>query len=348
VKETQVAERTRRRAAGSSTRRGASQESGGRLNRDYAEEEYRTPEEGYDGPEPTKGLYTAELVRINDHTKKDEDEPSSVRWLFRLAKGSVNSDGEDVSGWMDSQYTTQNTAFREQQMLVATGVIKPNGKVNLPYDGIVKKAKACTVRVGVERVIDEEGEGTWRGRMQAFLPLRETTAERRGTKVSRDDDEDEEDVFDDETEADEAEGDEDDAEEAPPARGRRSTTRSRRKAAEPEPEDEDEEGDEDEDEDEEGDDEDIDPDTLAAELEDLSLVALKKRARDDFGVKITRGMKSEDIIEAVLDTLDEEPDDEDEDEEEPPPPPKRRTASKTAAKTGTTKRRRGSSEDPPF
>lgn len=336
-----MVERTRRRAAGGS-RRSTGNDSGGRLNRDYTDEEYRTPEEGYDGPEPTKGLYTAELVRINDHTKKDEDGPSSVRWLFRLAKGSVNSDGEDVSGWMDSQYTTENTYFREQQMLVATGVIKPNGKVNLPYDAIVKKAKPCTVRVGVERVIDEDGEGTWRGRMQAFLPLRETTAERRGTKRSRDDDDGDDDVFDDEADTDEAEEDE----EEKPARSRRSTSRSRRKAAEPEPdEDEDEEGEE-----EEGDeDEEIDPDALAAELEELSLAALKKRAREEFGVKITRGMVADDIIEAVLDTLDQEDEDPEEEEEEPPPPPKRRaTRGSTSASRSGARKKRGSSDEPPF
>lgn len=334
-----MAERTRRsRAGGGTSRRSArSQESAeGRLSRDYGDEEYREPGEGYDGEEPTKGLYTCELVRINDHTSQDGNE--SVKWLFRLADGSTNKHGDDVSGWMDSQYTTENTAWKEQQMLVALGVIKPGGKVNLPYDGIVKKAKPCTVRVGVERVIDEDGEGTWRGRMQAFLPLRDATAAKRGSSKRSRDDEDAEDVF---------EGDEEgDDEEEAPAPSRRSTSRSRRKAdPEPEPEDDEEEEGEGE--------EDYDPDALAAELEDLSLAALKKRAREEFGVKITRGMVADDIIEAVLETLDEdEPEDEDEEEEEEPSSPTKR-ASRASAKAGagrttTRKKARGSSEDPPF
>jgi hypothetical protein len=345
-----VAERTRRsRAGGGTSRRSArSQESAeGRLNRDYGDEEYREPGEGYDGEEPTKGLYTCELVRISDHTSQDGNE--SVKWLFRLADGSENKHGDDVSGWMDSQYTTENTAWKEQQMLVALGVIKPGGKVNLPYDGIVKKAKPCTVRVGTERVIDDDGEGHWRGRMQAFLPLRDATAAKRGPSKRSRDDEDAEDVF---------EGDEDedaeDEEEPPPARGRRSTSRSRRRAEpEDEPEDEDEEGDE---EDEEGEEEDYDPDALAAELEDLSLAALKKRAKDEFGVTIKRGMKADDIIDAILDTLEEgdeaEEDAEDEaEEEESPPPPKRASRTRSAkpnSRPTTTRRKRGSSDDPPF
>ena len=348
-----MAERTRRsRASGGTSRRSArNSESEGRLNRDYGDEEYREPGEGYDGEEPTKGLYTCELVRVSDYTSQDGNE--SVKWLFRLADGSENKHGDDVSGWMDSQYTTENTAWKEQQMLVALGVIKPGGKVNLPYDGIVKKAKPCTVRVGVERVIDEEGEGTWRGRMQAFLPLRDATAAKRGTSKRSRDDEDAEDVF---------EGDEDgDDEEEPPARSRRSTSRSRRRA-EPEPEPEDDEEEEEGDEAEEGDEEDYDPDALAAELEDLSLAALKKRAREEFGVRIAKGMKADEIIEAVLDTLGEEGDEGDEDEEdaedeeeEPPPPPRRSTRSRQTASRSKSdggkarsRRARGSSDEPPF
>lgn len=336
-----MAERTRRRATGGTSRRSASQSAEGRLNRDYRDEEYREADAGYDGPEPTKGLYTAKLVRIMDHVSGEGNE--SVRWLWRLADGSVNADGEDVSGWTDSQYTNENTAWREQAMLVATGVIKPNGKVNLPYDGIVKKAKPCTVRVGVERYIPEDGgEGQWRGRIQAFLPLRETTAERRGYAANggqrRRDQEDDaaEDVFDEDEDGDE------DEEEAPPPRTRRSS----RRQPEPEPEDEDEpEGDEDED------DEPYDPDALAAELEDLSLPALKKRAKEEFGVTIKRGMDADEIIEAVLDTLEEEADEPEEDEpEEEPEPPKRSRGGSARTKTGSarSRRARGSSDDPPF
>jgi hypothetical protein len=327
-----VAERTRR--SRTSTRRKA-EEPTGRLNRDYGDEEYREPGEGYQGEQPTKGLYTCKLVSINDHTKQGEDEASSVRWGFELVEGSENKHGDDVSGWRDYIYTTENTLWREQQMLVALGVIKPGGKVNLTYDGIVKKAKACTVRVGTERYVPEDGgDPEWRGRMQAFLPLREGSVSK--TKSRRAKDEDAEDVF------DEEEGDEDeDEEEAPPARSRRSTSRSRRKAEVVDDDVADEDADEDEDEDE---DEDYDPDTLAAELEDLSLAALKKRARDEFGVKITRGMDSEKIIDAVLDTLGDEEEDEEEEPEEEPEPPKRRSR----AATGTRRAKRGNNNEPPF
>jgi hypothetical protein len=337
-----VAERTRRRSASGSSRRSTESGGGGRLNRDYGDEEYREPSEGYQGEQPTKGLYTAELVSITDHTKQGEEEPSSVKWLFRLAEGSVNKNGDDVSGFPDSVYTTENTLWREQQMLVALGVIKPGGKVNLPYEGIVKKAKACTVKIGMERYIPEDGDPEWRAKMQAFLPLREATGARR----PKDEDEGEE-AFED---GDDTDAEDEDEEEEPPARSRRSTSRSRRKA-EPEPEDEeDEEPDAD---DEEDDEEDYDPDALAAELEELSLAALKKRARDEFKVKITRGMDADDIIEKVLDTLDEPEDDDDEEEDEEPEPPKRSVRSRGSAKTTSrgkagTSRKRGSSDEPPF
>jgi hypothetical protein len=336
MKGTQVAQRTStRRSAGTSRRRSSAAESGGgKLNRDYSGEDYREPGEGYNGEQPTKGLYTATLFEVKDHTSGEGNE--SVRWGFRLVDGSENKHGDDVSGWPDFIYTNENTAWKEQQMLVALGVIKPGGKVNLSYDGIVKKAKPCTVRVGTERYVPEDGgDPEWRGRMQAFLPLRDqATATRGKSRRAKDEDEPAEDVFEDEDEGDEEE------ETPPPAR-----SRSRRKAAEPEPEDEDEE-DEEGDEDEE---EDYDPDALAAELADLSLVALKKRAREEFGVKIARGMDSEDIIEAVLDTLDEDEEDEDEpEEEEPPPPPKRASRSRAGAKPATRRKARGSSEDPPF
>jgi hypothetical protein len=333
-----VATRTRRTTGGSSRR--STEDSGGRLNRDYGDEEYREPGEGYNGPTPKKGLYPAKLVSINDHVAQNGEGNESVRWGFELTGGtSPNDDGEEasVAGFRDYQYTNDSTTlWREQQIAVALGLVKPNGKLNKTYAAILKTAKPCTVRIIRERYVPEDGgDPEWRAKIAAVLKAREdVVGKSRRAKAAEPD----EDAFDDE---DEEEGDEDeDEEETPPARSRRTTSRSRRKA-EPEP-DEDEEEEEPEEEDEEDDeDEPYDADALAAELEDLSLVALKKRARDEFKVKITRGMKAEDIIEAVLDTLDE---DEEEEEEEPPPPPKR------AAKgsTRTTARKRGSSTPPPF
>lgn len=299
-----MAERTRRRSSGGSTRRrsGAGESSGsggGRLVRDYSDEEYREPSEGYNGPEPTKGLYTAELVQVKDHFKGgNEDGDQSVRWTFRLAEGSENKHEENVAGWVDSQYTTENTAWREQQMAVAVGLIKPNGKLNMTYDQMVKKAKPCTCRVIVERYIPEDGDAEWRGRMVAFMPLKEGTEKPSSSKAS----------------------------------GRRRKL-----------EDEESEADE-EDGDAEGEEEDWpeDPDELAEALEDLPLAELKTVAKEDFEVKITRGMKADDIIDAILDTLPEDGEEEPEPEPEPEPPSRRGRSSARRRARG------GSTDEPPF
>lgn len=331
-----MAERTRRRPT-TSSRRSTGEDSGGRLNRDYSGEEYREPGEGYNGPTPKKGLYPGKLVTINDHESKDGNE--SVRWGFEITGGTSPDDNGDevsVAGFRDYQYTNDDTTlWREQQIAVALGLVKPNGKLNATYAAILKKAKPCTLRIIRERYIPEDGgDPEWRAKIAAVLAARDLGA----TKTARrPKDEDTEDVFDDE----EPDADEDEAEEDPPTRARRSTTRSRRKAEVVDDDVADEDADEPDDEEDEDEEEPYDPNVLAAELEDLSLVALKKRAREEFGVKITRGMVTDDIIEAILDTLDE---DDEEPEEEPPPPPKR---SRAAAKTST-QRKRGSSEPPPF
>lgn len=339
-----MAERTRRTRATSSRRSSGEDSGGGRLNRDYGDEEYREPGEGYNGPTPKKGLYPAKLVSINDHVSSDGNE--SVRWCFELTGGtSPDDEGEEqsVAGFRDYQYTNDDTTlWREQQIAVALGLVKPNGKLNATYAAILKKAKPCTVRLIRERYIPEDGDPEWRAKIAAVLAARDNGAAK--TTRRRAKDEDAEDVFDDETDGDE---DEEEEETPAPARSRRSTSRSRRKAPEPEPEDEEEEP---EDEDEEGDEEPYDPDELAAELEDLGMVALKKRARDEFGVKITRGMKADAIIDAILETLDEgDEDEEDEEPEEEPDPPKRSTRSRqTASRSKSSSRKRGSSEEPPF
>lgn len=340
MKGTQVAERTRR-AAASTRRRGTDEDAGGGgLNRDYSGEEYREPGEGYQGPTPAKGLYPAKLVQVKDHVSGEGNE--SVRWSFELTGGeSVNEDGDkaSVAGFRDHQYTNDSTTlWREQQIAVALGLVKPNGKLKMSYAMILKKAKPCTVRIIRERYVPEDGgDPEWRAKIAAVLSARETTAAKPSSRRRKD--EDVEDVFDDE--AEEVDEDEEaEEEEAPPPR----RSRSRRKA-EPEPEEEEEEEPEDEGEEDE---EPYDPDALAAELEDLSLAALKKRARDEFGVTIKRGMDADTIIEAVLDTLDaDEEEPEEEEEEEPPPPPKRASRTRAAAKPARRKAR-GGSDDPPF
>lgn len=59
----------------------------------------------------------------------------------------------------------------------------------------------------------------------------------------------------------------------------------------------------------------IDIDELAEELSTLSLAKLKARAKEE-GVKLKAGMKSEDIVEAILDLYTDPEDDEDDSDEE--------------------------------
>lgn len=272
-----MAERTRSRRT--TAGRGGQETASGRLKRNYSDEEYREPGEGYNGPQPSRGLYTAELFDVRDHTTGEGNE--SIRWGFRLVPGSEDAKtGDDVSGFADFLYTNDNTLWREQQILVATGVIKPNGQLNLTYEQILKKAKPCTVKMGQERYVPEDGEPEWRGRMQAFLPPKDGAAKTTRRKAKDED-------------VDESEFEEEATEDA-------------------------EESDWPE-----------DPDELAEALEELSLAELKKVAREDFSVKISRGMDKEDIVESVLDTLEESADEPEEDEpEEEPEPPKRSTRSR--------------------
>lgn len=304
--------------------RRASSEPAEGLDRDYGDEEYREPGEGYNGPTPKKGLYPAKLVQVKNHTSGEGNE--SVRWTFELTGGTSpteDGDEESVAGFRDHQYTNDHsTLWREQQIAVALGLVKPNGRLKMSFANILKKAKPCTVRIIRERYIPEDDPDNpeWRAKIAAVLAARPTEVGK--TRRSKVEDEPVEDVFD-------GDDEDDDEEETPPPR---RTSRSRRKA---EPE---------EDPDDEEDEEPYDPDELAAELEDLNLKELKVRARDEFGVKVTRGMAADDLIEAILDTLEGDEDDEEDEPEEEPEPPKRRPRTKT----GTTMRKTHGSNEPPF
>lgn len=297
-----MAERTRRGRTSTRNRSSAPAEG---LDRDYSEEEYREPSEGYNGPQPVKGLYPGKLVSINNHTKSGEDEPSSVRWGFELTGGET--DGESVAGFRDYQYTNDDTTlWREHQIAVALGLIKPNGKLKMSFANILKKAKPCTLRIIRERYIPEDGgDPEWRGKISAVLSYRDIT------KKSSPRNEDSEEVADEEADDDWPE----------------------------------------------------DPDELVEALEDLDLAELKVVAKEDFEVTVKRGMKADEIIDAILETLPEES----EEEPEPPRRSSRRRAKeeteedesnsdddeeeKSSRRRGTSSRRRargGSSEEPPF
>lgn len=313
-----------RSSRGGSTRRRASSAPADGLDRDYSDEEYREPGEGYNGPQPRKGLYPAKLVSVGHHTKQGDEEPTSVKWGFELTGGEAPNDEGDrvsVAGFRDNQYTNDTTTkWREQQIAVALGLMKPNGRLKMSFDAMVKKAKPCTVRIIRERYIpeDDPDNAEWRAKIVAVLAAREDTGPKSRSRKPKDED--------------------------------------------PLDADEEDEPDGDDENDEEEDGWPEDPDELAAELEELSLAELKKVAKEDFEVKITRGMKSDEIIEAVLETLEDEDEDDEEDEpeedepeDEPEPPKKRssrstsRSSGATAAKGRTSRRAaRGSSEEPPF
>lgn len=300
----------------------------GMLNRDYKDEEYREPSDGYTGELPTKGMYPARLVRAGEHTSKAGND--SVEWIFELLDGAENKNGDSVAGWPGYIYTNEDSAaWKEQQILVALGAIKPNGKIKMSFDMLMKRygKKPVTVRIVLEEYLPEDGEREWRPKITTVMPAK-TDKAAAATEDGPDDDEE------------------------PPAK----TSRTRgKKAAEPEPEPEDEDDDEDEDEEDQEGEEDIDLDELADELAAMALPALKKVGRSEYGLTAgqMRGKTAEEIIDTILEGLEEaEDEDEDEEEEEPDPeptPPARasRRGTKTTTATSTAKKRR-TSQEPPF
>lgn len=300
---------------------------GTRFVRDYKDQEWREPGEGYNGEEPQKGMYPFRLVDVREHETSQGNE--SVHWTFEMTDDAASKDGTaSYAGWRGHLYTNDDTAaWKEQQIMVALGAIRPNGKYNGTLEGLLKKYGKVVVmgRVIRERFIPEDGgEGEWRAKLVTVIKGREEGTTRRG----RNDVDDEPDV----------DTDEDDEEEpAPPPR----RSRARRSAPEPEPEpepDEDEDGEE-------------DLDALAEELEKMTMAALKKHAKEEFGLTVAevRGLDKEDLIEKILEVA-ELPEDEDEPEEEPVPPPRRaaRAGKSSTRSTSRTKSRSGYEDEPPF
>lgn len=129
----------------------------GKFTRDYGDVEYREPGEGYTGEEPTAGLYPAKLVSCKDHDAKNGD---GTEWVFELVDG-------DYEGWRGWVYTDdEGAAWKEQQILVALGIIEPNGEVNTTHEKIVAKAKPCRVRVR-----NEKYEGERRAKIRTVLSV---------------------------------------------------------------------------------------------------------------------------------------------------------------------------------
>jgi hypothetical protein len=297
------------------------------FNRDYREEEYREPGEGYDGPTPHKGLYPFVLERVALHTSQDGNE--GVKWTFRATEDAESKDGkESYEGFRGFLYTNEEGAFwKEQQIMVAIGAIKPNGVYKGTLEALNKKYAETLVtgRVIRERYIPEDGEPEWVAKLTTVMKPRdttETTPRRRTAKADDDLDDTADDV------------DEDVEEEETP---RASSRRRAKPAPEPEPEDDEAEV--------------YDLDELAEELEGLTLVALKKRAKEEFGFTTgqLRGLDTEDLIEKILDVVEEEQGAEDE-EPEPEPPAKRARGRASTAKAGSRAKRSrdDTDQDPPF
>lgn len=290
------------------------------FDEDFGDTEYREPGEAYDGPPPTKGMYRVKLVSVESHESAAGN--TGRKWVFDILPGETNKHGEDVGGWRGYKYTNNEGAkYIEQMILVALGLIKPGDKCKLSYAQVVAKAKPCLVRVVMEKYVPEDGEDAeWVPKLAAgFLPDR-TTGKAKAAEIDEEDDDEDE----------------------PPVRARRSRAKA---APEPEPEEEDDEEEEPE----------YDPDELAEELEALTLAALKKRARDEFGVTVARGDDADKIIDKILDTLPEEEDaeeadedDEEEEEEEAPKRPARTSSRGKAAPPARKSRRTGFSDEPPF
>jgi hypothetical protein len=236
------------------------------ISGNFKDTEYKESGGGYDGPDPATGLYPAKLTSVGPHTTSD----TSIVWTFDITDGKY-------AGWRGWTYSDMDNAkWKTQQILVALGVIEPNGDINKTYDQIMKEAEPCRIRT-----VSESYEGEHRAKIRSLLKGLGASAD------AADEEEEEEDAdFDDKKPA----------KKAAPARGSRS-----RKAKDPEPEPEEEE-------EEDGDEEEgIDLDALEEELEDMSLADLKKKAKE-FGATRTeiKDLDGEELIDLILDKAEEQ------------------------------------------
>lgn len=148
-----------------------------KFSRDYGDVEYREPGEGYSGEEPTPGLYPAKLVSADEHESKNGN---GSQWVFELTDG-------DYEGWRGWVYTDdEGAAWKEQQILVATGLMEPNGDIDMTYEQIVKKAKPVRVRVR-----NEKYEGERKGKIRTVLPVGDGETKTSSRRRSRTDDDEE-------------------------------------------------------------------------------------------------------------------------------------------------------------
>lgn len=218
----------------------------------FNDTEYKEQGGGYDGPPPPRGLYPAKLTSVGAHTTSD----TSIVWTFDITSGKY-------AGWRGWVYSDMdNSKWKTQNILVALGVIEPEGEINKTYEQIMKEAEDCRIQI-----ITEDYQDELRPKVKNVLTASATTADSDAEDEDGDDEPDED--FDD----------------------KKKPARRTRKAA-PEPEAEEEE------EPEEGDGA---RDDREEELSELSLADLKKAAKEaGFTLKDYRGKDEEALVALIL------------------------------------------------
>lgn len=220
--------------------------------------------ERYEGEEPTKGLYPAKLVDVGQHTTTDD----AVYWVYQITSGKY-------AGWNGWVYTNNSTIkWKQEQQLVALGLMEEGGSVALTYEQILKKGGPVRIKLFMD-----DYDGDERAKIDRVIAASSTAA----LPDDEDDDEPEEE------------------EEVKPSRAR---ARRGKVEQEPEPEDDGDEEDEDE---EEGDEDGIDLEALEEELDGMTLVQLKAKAKEfGLGVRDTKGRDKDALIELILDKAEEQ------------------------------------------
>lgn len=326
--------------------------SGPKLKRSFKDEEYKPGGGIYDGPEPTPGMHPVRLVSVEEHTSSEGNE--GMKWTLDITEGKF-------AGWRGYVYTNDSTTlWKEQEMLVALGVIKPNGSIDMTLEAIVKKAKPCRARIK-----NEMYDGEARGKIGTLIPA---DAAGPATKGKGRVDEPEDDAeFEDEAEADDNAEELDEREDDLAALSLVKLKAEAKKAGltladykgktETEiidlilgvefPEEDEEEEEPEDEEEEEG----FDAEALQEELEKLTLVKLKARAKADYSATLAdlKGLDKDEVVEWILDKAEEAAegaDDEDEAEDEPEEEEEKPARGKASARSSRS--RRGTTTEPPF
>lgn len=234
------------------------------INGSFDDTEYKESSGGYDGPPPPVGLYPGKLTSVGQHTTSDD----SIVWTFDITEGKYQ-------GWRGWIYTNMSSAkWKTQDILVALGLIEPNGEINQTYEQIMQEAQPVRLRV-----IAEEYGGDLVPKLRTVLKAGKPVE----SVPDEEDDEEDEDFK---------------KEEKKPA-ARRSRAA---KKPDPEPEPEDEGEDE-----EEG--EGLDLDALEEELEDMDLKGLKAKAKE-FGLSRAEirelGDDEDALVDAIMDKAEEQ------------------------------------------